>query len=309
MFSDFCGKTIELQDITDRLIERYKVWRREHSFIVIKSAKEISKKELSNRTINRDLMFIKQSIQKAIKWKFLNNTPLEEIAFLPETKGRVRFFSLEEIEAILSKANLYNERFFLFGINTGMRKSEILSIRIKDIDLANNLIHIFNREDFQTKSRRDRSLPIPRAFKEKLIEYINFWADPYDYKILPRTHAQKEYLFCKKKGTPIQDFKTSFNTLLKTAKVFNASIHTMRHTYASHLAINGVPLKTIQELLGHSDMETTLIYAHLSPEHKQREVNKLSFNVSLSSSDKEILNSNALMAPSAHQIVILNSQI
>lgn len=56
-----------------------------------------------------------------------------------------------------------------------------------------------------------------------------------------------------------------------------ASLHTLRHTFASHLVMNGADLVTVKELLGHTQINTTMIYSHVSEEHKSREVEKLSF--------------------------------
>ena len=66
--------------------------------------------------------------------------------------------------------------------------------------------------------------------------------------------------------------------IAKAAEIENLTkVHTLRHTFASHLVMSGVDLPTVSKLMGHSDIETTMIYAHLAPEHLADAVNKLSF--------------------------------
>ena len=92
-----------------------------------------------------------------------------------------------------------------------------------------------------------------------------------------RTIEQSEYLFCNKKGKSIKSFKTSYKAMLQKANVQNATIHTMRHTFASHLIMKGVGIRTVQELLGHSSISVTEMYAHLSTGFKKKEIELLNF--------------------------------
>lgn len=101
-----------------------------------------------------------------------------------------------------------------------------------------------------------------------------------------RQSHQMEYLFCRRDGSQIKDFKKTFISLLRRSGISDSSIHTMRHTYASHLAMAGVSIGTIKDLLGHEDIETTMIYAHLAPEHKHHAVQNLPFLLNGSNQDK-----------------------
>jgi len=92
-----------------------------------------------------------------------------------------------------------------------------------------------------------------------------------------RTKEQEVYLFCDEKGQKIKGFRKAYTRLLKKVGIKNATIHTMRHTYASHLVMNGVDLKTVQELLGHHSTSLTERYAHLSDKHKQKAVQLLQY--------------------------------
>ena len=88
-------------------------------------------------------------------------------------------------------------------------------------------------------------------------------------------HAdQKEYLFCLPDGSRVKSIKNSFKKACTRAGI-KATPHTIRHTFASHLVMNQVDLVSIKELLGHTSISTTMIYSHISNEHKSNSVSKL----------------------------------
>ncbi|EFK11161.1 site-specific recombinase, phage integrase family [delta proteobacterium NaphS2] len=76
-------------------------------------------------------------------------------------------------------------------------------------------------------------------------------------------------------GKPIKDIKTAFGRALREAKIDDFHFHDTRHTFASHLIMNGATIKDVQELLGHKDIKMTMRYSHLSQEHKKKAVNLL----------------------------------
>ena len=87
-----------------------------------------------------------------------------------------------------------------------------------------------------------------------------------------------ETLFCNKHGQPIKSFKTSYNHLIRLAGIKHATIHTMRHTFASHLVMKGVNIRTVQELLGHLSISVTEMVSHLSTGFKKQEIDLLDYN-------------------------------
>ncbi|MCD6256016.1 MAG: site-specific integrase, partial [Deltaproteobacteria bacterium] len=85
-----------------------------------------------------------------------------------------------------------------------------------------------------------------------------------------------EYVFVNPKtGRPYDDLKRSFKTALKRAGIEDFTFHDLRHTFASHLVMNGVDLMTVKELLGHKDIKMTMRYSHLSPDHKRVAVKRI----------------------------------
>ena len=97
-------------------------------------------------------------------------------------------------------------------------------------------------------------------------------------KALPRIAGQpRVFLDWQNKPIPPRTFERGIQKLIRQTRIAPASLHDFRHTFASHLAMAGVPLPTIQQLLGHKDIQTVMIYAHLSPGHLHQSVAALLF--------------------------------
>ena len=89
-----------------------------------------------------------------------------------------------------------------------------------------------------------------------------------------RRIVDSPYVFCKNNGWPY-NFRKSFETALTNSGILGTSFHTLRHSFASHLAMSGVDLNTIRELMRHKSLAMTQRYAHLSRDHKARAVDVL----------------------------------
>ena len=137
----------------------------------------------------------------------------------------------------------------IVALNTGMRKEEILSLKWKDVDYRIRTISILD-----TKNGESRELPM----------------NDIVYRILLAVKkTDRPWVFCKKDGERYGNVRKAFEGARKRAGIVDFRFHDLRHTFASHLVMAGVDLRTVQELLGHKSFEMTLRYAHLSPEHKK----------------------------------------
>lgn len=134
-----------------------------------------------------------------------------------------------------------------------MRRGEVFNLTWADIDLKNKLITV---EGDTSKSGQTRHIPM----NKETMTSIEGWRKQY-----PRNSG---YVFPGKDGKRLDNVKKSWDGLLKLARIEGFRWHDLRHTFASKLVMAGVPLNTVRELLGHSDLAMTLRYAHLAPDSK-----------------------------------------
>ena len=144
----------------------------------------------------------------------------------------------------------------IVALNTGMRKAEILGLKWRDVDIKRNILYL--RE---TKNGEKREVPINEQVKTVLINTLR--------------NSKSEYVF-NYNGKRIIDIKRSYSTAVKNSGIKDFTFHDLRHTFASHLVMNGVDLNTVRELLGHKTLQMTLRYSHLSASHKHKAVEGLS---------------------------------
>ena len=245
-------KNMKLKLISPLDIENYKQKRRD---------------EVKPATVNRELACMKHMFNLAIKWKKASTNPVTEVKFFKEKNKRLRFLSEEEIHKLIECSSPQLKPIIITAITTGMRLNEILSLQWKDIDFENNLITLD-----ETKGGSSRKIPINDTLKEVLLSLKN--------------KAMNEFVFQSSLGKPYKDLRTTFRTTLRKAGLEDVTFHTLRHTFASHLVMSNVNLKTVQELLGHRTIQMTMRYAHLSGKHKQQAVNILQRRLKINDSHK-----------------------
>lgn len=218
-------------------------------------------KKLSPKTINIILNVLKSIIKFALKNDFIKNDFSKYINLFDVDNARERFLSKDEIH-LLYKKSKEDETIYLFfklALNTGGRLATLLNIHKKDIDFTHNLITL---KDFKNNST-----------------YKAFLTDELKYLLELRTQnlSLNDKIFTsnpEKRLRAILDdlFNQGIN---KDDRKNRVVIHTLRHTFASHLAINGTPILTIQKLMNHKDIRMTLRYAKLSPDSGREAVENL----------------------------------
>jgi integrase len=213
-------------------------------------------KKVTPATINRDIACLKHMFTIANEWQYTKHNPTKGIKLLKEPPGRVRYLDNEEVERLIATSNWPLKTIIIIALNTGMRKGEILGLKWSDIDLKNSLLMVG-----KTKNNERRIVTINNTLYQ---EFSN----------IPR-HISSPYVIYNKDGKPFKGVRKSFAAALKRANITDFRFHDLRHTFASHLAMSGVSLKTIQQLLGHKDLSMTMRYAHLSEEYMQNAVKKL----------------------------------
>lgn len=202
----------------------------------------------------------------ARKWGYCANNPTEGVAFFRITKTREpRFFSKEECEKLLKNCSKELYLIFFTFLNTGMRRGELLNLEWKDIDFIRKRIKIRVKEDWEPKTS-ERDIPM----NEKLLEVLK----------THKKNSKGRLVFSDDKGEKIHKNELRSELIRLTKKCGFPDVtklHTLRHTFASHLVMGGIDLPTVKKLMGHSDIETTMIYSHLADEHIDKAVEKLEF--------------------------------
>ncbi len=215
-------------------------------------------------------------------------------AFRAKERTRVPVvLSIEEVKKILTNITGVNGIIVSLLYGCGLRIKEALRLRVKDLDFEYDNIYIF-----ESKSTRDRIVPLPLKLKEQLKEQIQRvktvhekdLADGYGSVYMPHDLALEyknaskdikwQYLFpAQKLSYDKQEEVTrrhhindiNINRAIKKSVDLcgihkRVTAHTFRHSYATHLLQNGTDIRTIQELLGHKSIETTMIYTHVVKE-------------------------------------------
>jgi integrase len=253
----FNNKTID--EITPLMIERYKKSRKDE-IKAMKKNQGKSDREISFVSINRELALMKHSFSMGIKWGVIDKNPVKGIKMFPEKK-RINYLKDYEVPALMEACekskNNNLKAIVITAITTGARLREILNIKIKDIDFKTSKINLRH-----TKTGEND----PVTMSEHLIEVLR------DHL---KSNNESEYLFCNSDGSPLKDIRTAFNNALKEAGIKDCRFHDLRHTFASHLAMKGVKIRTLQELGRWKTISMVMRYAHLSPEHQKEAVDTL----------------------------------
>ena len=250
---------------------------------------------LSNHTINRDISSIKASFNRAVDWGLLAVNPLAKVKKTRiDDCLKVRYLSDAEEHRLREAIDAREERrraerdsanrwrkergyvllpslreyvftdhvkpLILLSINTGCRRGELFDLTWANVNLDRRLLTVTGAT---AKSRRTRHIPLNR---EAISVLLNWHAESEDTSGL---------VFVNQQGERFDRANSSWRRLLKDAQISAFRWHDMRHHFASRLAMGGVDLNTIRELLGHSDYSMTLRYAHLAPEFKLKAVEVL----------------------------------
>ena len=231
--------------------------------------KYLNKENNDTKTISHNISTLRSFYKFLLIEKKVNKNPMEYIE-LPKTKKSLpKTLSIEEIDKLLDinltdAFSFRNKAMLELMYSSGLRVSELINVKIHDIDVSNCIIRIMG------KGSKERIVPLG----DYAIKYIELYLKEYREKLIKR--ELNDYLFLNNHGKKMtrQGF---FKILKQIAKEKNIktefSPHTLRHSFATHLLNGGADLRSIQEMLGHSDISTTQIYTHVSKEKLKENYN------------------------------------
>jgi site-specific recombinase XerD len=200
---------------------------------------------LSPQTLNLYLNSIKFLYHKALK----QHVPIN-IKFAKRTLKIPIVLAKEEILAILdSIKNIKHRLMVAIAYGAGLRVSEVVSLKVDDLDFYRKIIHIKD-----SKGGKDRITIMPGKFQRELMDYIKY-------------KTSKDLLFPSERGGKMstRTLQMVFESARRNAGIkSNASFHSLRHSFATHLIENGTDIRYVQVLLGHSNIRTTQIYTRVT---------------------------------------------
>ena len=214
---------------------------------------------ISNRTINRKVSSLKSFYKFLQKTKEIDQNPLAKHKALKVSKRIQVPFSEKEINEVLNYLgrevdfeSLRNKLIVELFYSTGIRRSELINIKISDIDFANDIVKVLG------KRNKERYIPLLKSVQETLAQYI---------EAREEINMNQSYLFLTKKGKIIYDtlvYRVINNYFSRVSSKVKKSPHIIRHSFATHLLNEGADLNSVKELLGHSSLASTQIYTHSS---------------------------------------------
>ncbi|RXI49112.1 site-specific integrase [Clostridium tetani] len=256
----------------------------------------LSNKGISANVVNTINGFLYTCLESALKQNYIPQNYCKLI-ILPKIIKEDEFtvLTLEEQNIFLNaiQGHKYQAAFTL-ALGTGLRLGELLGLKWSDIDFNKNTVSISRSikrttlindegernsqvlEQLPKTKTSIREVPIPSNIIENLKQYR-------EKQLLVKkenkdVYNDNDYIFSDKLGNPLDPKRIprNFKSILKKTGLKDIKFHSLRHTYATRLFEADVPIKTVQALMGHSDITTTMnIYTHVMPEQKNKAVEKI----------------------------------
>lgn len=228
-----------LGSINRRALEQYKAERHD---------------KVQPTTVAKELNVVRAMLNRAVEWEYISTNYARGVRPPQNLNAQpAPCYTHEELERIYQ--NSPNKwAIWKLMVNTGLRRSEALNL--KWVSVKEEALYVVSTSGARSKSKRYRKIPLSPGAKQAIAALRNL--SPY---VLPRM-------------APFS-LSRAFRFVLNRAGI-EGSLHALRHTFCSHLVMNGVDLRTVQELAGHASITTTMgLYAHLSKGHIQAAVGGL----------------------------------
>ncbi len=229
---------------------------------------------VSDATIRRDLAFIGSIFTAAKQWGWVDTSPVTALdtKALKESQPRTRFLTREEFRRLHDSASANLKPILVLAVETGLRKEELLSLRIAGIDLQRLEIHLST-----TKAGRPRRVPLSPLAAQTV------------RGLLERSRPRSPYLLCKDDGSRFRDPKKAFAGACSRAGIEDFRYHDLRHTFASWWVQNGGDLYKLSRILGHATLQMTARYSHLRTDDLHEELERVSARRSQERSQERLI--------------------
>jgi len=221
-------------------------------------------KGLSPKTVNNHLSKVRKLLAVAVDWGHLDHVPA--VRWMKTADPDFDFLTFEEAERLGAAADPEWRAMITTGLKTGLRIGELLGLRWQDVDLVAGKLRVR-----QAVSRGIIGTPKNGKSREVPLSDLALRA------LRLHRHLRGEFVFCDEAGKMLKRSSTKWPLYraCRRAGLRQIGWHVLRHTFASHLVMRRVPLKAVQELMGHSTIEMTMRYSHLSPDARRDAVTVL----------------------------------
>ncbi|EKB50554.1 tyrosine-type recombinase/integrase [Cecembia lonarensis] len=252
-FSEFCQTAFEKADIAQAEHAEIRAW-------II----DLVEEGLSSTSINRKIATLRSFYKFLLRSDEISKDPTYKIKALKTPKRLPEFVQEEAIEKILDEFQYENtfegqrDRMVMeFLYLTGVRLSELIALKWRDINLASDSVKVFG------KRKKERIIPINNVLKKNIVSYKKVFEETFsnvdhsDYFIVS---IKKEQAY------PMKIYRIVRQYLDLFAQTQKRSPHLLRHTFATHLLNKGADLNAVKDLLGHANLAATQVYTHNSME-------------------------------------------
>lgn len=221
-------------------------------------------KQWKPKTLNGARVCLSAIFRHAMDEKYIVENPLRKLKkYKLEDKGKIKYYSNEELSLIFETIDPFWRDHIEFLYLTGLRKGELINLVWDNVDITDDReqIIIASNDGWKSKTGKSRIVPLNR----KAVDILNKFKN-----------KNKTYVFTNKKNGKILPDKP-YHALKKALELLRleGDIHKLRHTFAAHLVMKGVNIYDVSKLLGHTDIKTTEVYAHLAPEYLKKVVDIL----------------------------------
>ena len=216
-------------------------------------------RKMRSSSVNRKISSIKSFYIFLVKRNFVKNSPLNDLVtpkqekYLPESMSEAEVDKLLNSPDVSNKIENRDKAMIEMLYATGMRISELVNLKVTDVDMKRCVVKVFG------KGSKERLVPFGETALDSLRSYLN-----------EREQSSSKEIFLSNRGkkmTRVAFWQRVKVYLIRENLKNSISPHTLRHAFATHLLNRGADLRSVQLLLGHSDLSTTQIYTHIA---KQR---------------------------------------
>jgi integrase len=232
------------------------------TFLSVKQA------EASAWTARKYYGVLASAFETAVRWNYIAFNPFKKVAKPKVTETLPVYFSKDEFRGFISKiGNVDHRELYLCAVLTGMRLGELTSLQWSDVDFVRKVILVQNKVGFSTKTRRNRVVPMNSVLWDILASRKE------------QVFSELVFPFKGRRMTKDEASKTFKKYVLSTGVNNRLHFHSLRHTFATWLVQESVPIFEVQKLLGHTTIAVTQRYAHLAPSELHSAVDKLEIHL------------------------------